>query len=110
MHSNSIRTHMAEDGIPEEARAVGSWSARDEHYREIVLAPLRDAMKYKPKMGTDKAVSLPDFISLYSSDPLYHWMGLDNELSTSPRKQAAVRPLSIGTLVTAWSVWYGKSL
>ena len=37
-------------------------------------------MKYKPKMGTDKAVSLPDFISLYSSDPLYHWMGLDNEL------------------------------
>lgn len=54
--------------------------ARDDDYREIVLAPLREAMRYRPQMGTGKAVALPDFLSLYATDPLYHWMGLDNEL------------------------------
>lgn len=80
MCAGGLRTHLTEADTVKGVEALRSWGVRDAQYREIVLAPLRTAMEYQPKMGTGSAVSLPDFIDLYSTDPLYHWMGLDNEL------------------------------
>lgn len=53
---------------------------RDSFYRDLLLTPLEKSTKCRPKMGTDKPVSLTGFKELYGADPFYHWMGLDNIL------------------------------
>lgn len=74
---------------------------RDEIYTEILLSPLKKSASYLPKMGTSGDVNLNVFTRLYSSDPLYHWIGLDSPLVFAAHKAAGgitsiYRQLGIG--------------
>lgn len=74
---------------------------RDQQYVETLLIPLRECANYLPKMGQDEEVDLDRFTVLYSSDPLYHWMGFDSPLMFAAHKAAGgmtsvYRQLGIG--------------
>ena len=76
-------------------------TGRDDHYTEIILAPLRKCADYLPKMGGDAEVNLDGFVELYGADPLYHWMGFDSPLMFAAHKAAGgmtsvYRQLGIG--------------
>ncbi len=73
----------------------------DSLYVETVLSPLRKCATYLPKMGGVSEVDLHGFKSLYGSDPLYHWMGLDSPMMFAAHKAAGgmtsvYRQLGIG--------------
>jgi hypothetical protein len=63
---------------------------QDERFREIILSPLRVCADYKPAFGTTGAdeIDLSAFQSLYGSNPLYHWLGLDSPLMYAAHKAA----------------------
>lgn len=63
---------------------------RDEQYLKTVIDPIRVCAKYKPKFGQGRSngLSLPEFQSLYQSDPFYAWFGLDNPLMYAAHKAA----------------------
>jgi hypothetical protein len=62
---------------------------RDCRYRELLLEPLRLCASYKPAFGKDRSgVSIDGFKSMYGSDPLYHWVGLDVDLMYTAHKAA----------------------
>jgi hypothetical protein len=78
-------------------------SAGDEKYLELLLAPIRECAKYHPAFGRDseEGVTLEQFKTFYSADPLYHWIGLDSELMYAAHKAAGgmtsiYRQLGIG--------------
>ena len=62
----------------------------DEQYVGLFLAPLMECASYRPAFGQsgDEGVDLVSFQSLYGSDPLYHWVGLDSELMYAAHKAA----------------------
>lgn len=75
---------------------------RDKRYVSILLDPLERCAEYLPKMGTSGEVDLQGFVSLYGTDPLYHWMGLDSPLMFAAHKAAGgmtsiYRQLGIGS-------------
>jgi len=78
-------------------------SRDDEQYVEILLTPLKECKKYKPAFGSNESegVSLTSFRTLYARDPLYHWVGLDDDLMYAAHKAAGgmtsiYRQLGIG--------------
>jgi hypothetical protein len=75
----------------------------DDVYVEIFLAPLRLCASYRPAFGRSGSggTSLDAFRTLYGSDPLYHWLGLDSDLMYAAHKAAGgmtsiYRQLGIG--------------
>jgi hypothetical protein len=62
----------------------------DEQYVGLFLAPLMECASYRPAFGQsgNEGVDLISFQSLYGSDPLYHWVGLDSELMYAAHKAA----------------------
>ncbi|MDR0221268.1 MAG: hypothetical protein LBI54_07695 [Lachnospiraceae bacterium] len=104
---------------------------RDTIYLEILLSPLDECIHYKPAFGGNsrKGVDIEQFRKTYSSDPLYHWVGLDSDLIYAAHKAAGgmtsiYRQLGIGCerllrkimqdeyrlndAQTAWSYEYNK--
>lgn len=59
-------------------------------YRRLLLAPLAECARYRPAFGQEgeEGVDLPQFRTLYGSDPLYHWIGLDSDLMYAAHKAA----------------------
>lgn len=58
---------------------------------ELFVSPIRECMEYKPHFGDSSRTggySLPDFLSLYGSDPFYSWIGLDSPYMYSAHKAA----------------------
>jgi hypothetical protein len=71
---------------------------------EIFLIPLRKCSDYKPAFGQARSegFSLSDFYNLYSSDPFYAWLGLDDPMVYSAHKAAGgltsvYRQLGVGS-------------
>jgi len=64
--------------------------SQDEHYREIILEPIRGCAAYKPKIGRGKGegYDLISFQQLYRSDPFYSWLGLDSPEMYAAHKTA----------------------
>lgn len=61
----------------------------DKLYVKTFLEPLYECLNYKPKFGNSSkkdGYSLPEFISLYSSDPFYSWIGLNNSIMYTAHK------------------------
>lgn len=81
---------------------IDKFDRDDATYRDILLAPLRTSMGYKPKLGTAEVeVDLQRFHVIYGSDPLYHWMGFDSDFMYAAHKAAGgmtslYRQLGIG--------------
>lgn len=76
----------------------------DERYLTLLLTPLRACANYRPKFGRKGKLGLSreEFQRLYSSDPFYHWIGLDSPLMYAAHKAAGgmtsvYRQLGIGT-------------
>jgi hypothetical protein len=69
---------------------IESMPQSDEQYAGLFLAPLMECASYRPAFGQsgDDGVDLLGFQSLYGSDPLYHWVGLDSELMYAAHKAA----------------------
>lgn len=60
-------------------------------YVDIFISPVRKCRHYLPKFGkgtAEEAVSLPIFLNLYGSDPLYARLGLDSLLVYAAHKAA----------------------
>jgi len=55
---------------------------------KIFTDPIKRCANYKPVFGTKKkdGVSLAEFRTLYGSDPLYSWVGLDSDYIYSAHK------------------------
>lgn len=63
----------------------------DDKYVKIFLNPLYECLDYKPKFGNASkkdGYSLEDFLELYSSDPFYSWIGLNNPILYTAHKAA----------------------
>ncbi len=76
---------------------------RDDLYVEVLLAPLRESARYTPKFGQGRGrgLDLEEFRSRYGADPLYSWVGFDNDLLYAAHKAAGgmtslYRQLGIG--------------
>ncbi len=76
---------------------------KDQKYFDIIMEPLLFCKNYKPKFGHGgrKGYNLKQFREFYSSDPFYHWMGLDTPLMYTAHKAAGgmtsvYRQLGIG--------------
>jgi hypothetical protein len=72
----------------------------DDHYREVLLRPLRVCLNYFPTID-NKVVDANGFIDHYNSDPFYNWMGLaSNELFSAHKVSGGItsfyRQLGIG--------------
>lgn len=65
-------------------------SSADERYFKILLAALDRCRDYKPRFGggSGPGLTLSQFQSLYTSDPFYHWIGLDSPLIYTAHKAA----------------------
>ena len=63
---------------------------KEEKYKEIFIAPLRESAGYLPKFGHNKTsgFSLTEFQSLYGNDIFYKWLGLDSPVMYSAHKLA----------------------
>ena len=64
---------------------------KEQDYISIFLEPIRKCKDYKPKFGesqNEQGVSLENFLQLYSTDPFYAWIGLDNRLMYAAHKAA----------------------
>lgn len=91
-------------GLPPRVHSVCPYHEvmdRDVRYRALLLEPMKTSADYLPKMGSSREVDLDGFSSLYSSDPLYHWTGLDSPLMFAAHKAAGgmtsiYRQLGIG--------------
>ena len=65
-------------------------SIHEERYLNLLLDPLEECAKYKPKFGTNEedGISLERFTQMYGDDPFYHWIGLDCPLMYAAHKAA----------------------
>lgn len=63
---------------------------RDASYLSVLLEPIEVCARYRPKFGQPKreGLSLPEFRTLYGSDPFYAWLGLDTPLMYAAHKAA----------------------
>lgn len=63
---------------------------RDRAYLELFLSPIRKCADYRPAFGHGRpdGFTLSDFESLYSQDPFYAWIGLDDPLMYAAHKAA----------------------
>ena len=63
---------------------------KEEKYKEIFIAPLRESACYLPKFGHSKTsgFSLKEFQALYGNDIFYKWLGLDSPVMYSAHKLA----------------------
>jgi hypothetical protein len=84
-----------DDDIEDEASLEPASNAnanlsREERYFRLLTTALAVCTTYKPKFGKDgkQGLSLAEFQSLYSSDPFYHWVGLDSPLIYAAHKAA----------------------
>ena len=75
----------------------------DSLYTSVILDALRVSANYQPKfgLGRRRGVSLNEFRTLYSEDPLYSWIGLDTPAIYAAHKAAGgitsiYRQLGIG--------------
>lgn len=91
--TNSVGRHT--DGWRSGARSCSKLTAmmsdgrsRDEQYVGLLLGGLRSVRDYKPKLGKGRSVGVDDFIDIYGSDPLYHWVGFDSPLMYAAHKAA----------------------
>ena len=78
-------------------------SDKNNEYKEILLAPIRECIDYTPKFGQGrkKGITLLEFKTLYGEDLFYKWLGLDTSLMYSAHKTAGgltsiYRQLGIG--------------
>lgn len=78
-------------------------AANDDAYLRMLLDPLAQCARYRPAFGQEapEGIDLPRFRSLYGSDPLYHWIGLDSDRMYAAHKAAGgmtsiYRQLGIG--------------
>ncbi len=63
----------------------------EDRYLKLLMDPLEVCAEYKPKFGTSAkeiSVTLTDFKKRYGNDPLYHWVGLDDDLMYAAHKAA----------------------
>jgi hypothetical protein len=62
----------------------------DGDYKEILLKPLRESANYTPKFGQGRGIglTLAAFKNRYGDDPLYSWIGFDDELLYAAHKAA----------------------
>ena len=63
----------------------------DAQYLKVVLDPIRVCAHYKPRFGQGAkggGLTLPQFQSLYGSDPFYSWFGMNNPLMYAAHKAA----------------------
>jgi hypothetical protein len=65
-------------------------SPHEERYLKLLLDPLEECARYKPKFGTndEEGISLERFTEMYGKDPFYHWIGLDSPLMYAAHKAA----------------------
>lgn len=65
-------------------------SEQNEHYRDILIDPIRECANYTPKFGHGRngGFSLAEFQTLYGTDAFYKWLGLDTPLMYSAHKAA----------------------
>lgn len=75
----------------------------DSNYMEILLKPLRESANYTPKFGQGRGIglTLAAFRDRYGDDPLYSWIGFDDDLLYAAHKAAGgmtslYRQLGIG--------------
>lgn len=63
---------------------------KDRKLVELFITPIRKCAKYKPAFGQGKTsgLTLAGFEALYSQDPFYTWIGLDNPLLYAAHKAA----------------------
>ena len=63
---------------------------KDKKYLDLILEPIKICANYKPKLGHGKkdGYSLNEFQNIYSQDPFYNWIGLDNPLMYAAHKVA----------------------
>jgi len=60
-------------------------------YLKSFLDPIKVCRRYKPKFGQgnkEGGLDLTGFMSLYSADPFYSWIGLDSDLMYAAHKAA----------------------
>lgn len=77
-------------------------ASQEDHYRELLIAPIRQCASYLPKMGGGDEVDFDTFEGLYGDDPFYHWVGLDTAPMYAAHKAAGgmtsvYRQLGIGS-------------
>lgn len=71
-------------------------------YIDVFLDPIRKCADYGPKFGVSgQSVSFEQFEEMYSTDPLYHWIGLDTDAIYAAHRAAGgitsvYRQLGIG--------------
>ncbi len=66
-------------------------NTKEMQYIKTFLAPIKKCKTYKPKFGKgtiEKGLSVQEFKTLYSSDPFYSWVGLDNDLMYAAHRAA----------------------
>lgn len=61
---------------------------QDERYLSLLLKKIEVCKAYKPKFGQGKDTSFDEFKIIYSTDPFYSWLGLDNPLMYAAHKAA----------------------
>ena len=63
---------------------------RDDPYFELLITPIKECAKYKPKLGKKESAgqTLDQFRRLYGSDPFYSWIGMDSALMYAAHKAA----------------------
>jgi hypothetical protein len=60
-------------------------------YLKRFLDPIKVCRRYKPKFGLgnrEEGLNLNGFLSLYSADPFYSWIGLNSDLMYAAHKAA----------------------
>lgn len=65
--------------------------SKEQQYLEAFLTPIRKCKEYRPKFGQGsrkEGLSLPEFKTLYGSDPFYSWVGLDTSLMYAAHRAA----------------------
>lgn len=63
----------------------------EQEYLDIFLKPVKKCKSYRPKFGKgnkDKGLAISEFKALYSADPFYAWIDLDNDLMYSAHRAA----------------------
>ena len=63
---------------------------KDQQYLAHIVNAIRVCADYRPKLGhgTKEGYSLAEFQKIYSGDPFYSWIGLDNPLMYAAHKAA----------------------
>ena len=85
--ADDIRTDNAPD---EGAPLLPEQKQWDDRYFRILKSALDQCRDYKPRFGggSGPGLTLEQFQSLYTSDPFYHWIGLDSPLTYAAHKAA----------------------